>query len=202
MKEGLAPALLAGGPLSGADEQGRGHLQAPGDRRAPVSLGAGPGSGPSAPLPSPPAGPHPGFLRGARRAAPRGLPLPALLPLSGAGQLLKFVLRKPEAGETAALRSKGFQKNVRAVPLQKRINTLALRGFLFFNLLGVWLAHGAMFLLHGTVVQLCAYTALLFQVPAHIGHHRVLSRFPVLYNRPLLPIYSMYGFVGTSIPCS
>ena len=46
------PALPAGGPLSGADEEGRGQLQAPGDRRAPVSLGAGPGSGPSAPLPT------------------------------------------------------------------------------------------------------------------------------------------------------
>ena len=53
-----------------------------------------------------------------------------------------------------------------------------------------------MFLVHSTVVQLCTHTAVLFQVPAYIGHHRVLSRFPVLYNRSLLVIYSIYGICG------
>lgn len=63
--------------------------------------------------------------------------VPALLSLSGRRTAPKFVLRKPEAGETLVLRSKGFKKNVRPVPLQKCINTLALHRFLGFYLLGV-----------------------------------------------------------------
>lgn len=90
-------------------EQIRSCLPA-GHRHAPVSLGVQcPASGPSTPLPSPPAAPHLGFLRGACLAAPGGLLVPTLLSLSGTGQLLKFVLRKPEAGETPVLRSKGFK---------------------------------------------------------------------------------------------
>lgn len=58
--------------------------------------------------------------------------------------------------------------------------------FSFFNLLGVWLTHSAMFLVHGTVAQLCAHTAILFQVPAYRGHHRVLSTVPCAIQQALV----------------
>lgn len=142
-------------------------------RRAPVSLrvtDALPspcGSGALPPAPPPLFLLHPQLHTRAFSEEPAWLLLgacPSLpsCPCQDSGQLLKFVLRKPEAGETLVLRSKGFKKNVRPVPLQKCINTLALHHFSGF--LSSWSVVGVQCCVQeqSTAAQVCMYTRPLF----------------------------------------
>ena len=46
------------------------------------------------------------------------------------------------------------------------------------------------------------HTSIPLQILSHIGHHRGLSRFPVLFSRSLLLIDSVYGTVCVPVPGS
>ena len=62
-----------------------------------------------------------------------------------------------------------------------------------------------LFLLYSKVNQLYVYVSpLLLGFPSHLGHHRALSRFPLLYSRFLLVSYFMHSIssVSMSIPIS
>ena len=42
----------------------------------------------------------------------------------------------------------------------------------------------------------CIHISLFFRYPSHLGHHRVLSRVPVLYGRFSLVMYFMHSISG------